>query len=195
MIPKSSSCSDKLWVYLWETFTSHHHTKPKPNSFPSLVILIIISLLILWSGFLDHFYCLLSAWLEPWSLESWDMKCTFLATITNKNSCKLKQKLDNEIRLTLAKISNLGVFNYFSLSSYFTLEWLESWVQKKEHGNRVYMACWSSTWSDNLSAHYFSAPVTFHFLPQALAHKVIFKLSPDVTPGALWRTIHHQSRT
>lgn len=136
MTPKSSSYSDKLW-FVYEKLglitTTLNPNLPSPSS----VILSIVFLSILWSGFLDNFYCFLSAWLELWSLKSWDMKCTFLTT-NKKKSCKSMWNLTNEIKLTLAKISNLGVFNYFSLSSHCIPERLKSWVQK-EYGNRVYM--------------------------------------------------------
>lgn len=42
--------------------------------------------------------------------------------------------LNNEIRLTLAKISNLGVFNYFSLSSHFTQNDLKVEFKRRSMG-------------------------------------------------------------
>lgn len=52
-----------------------------------------------------------------------EIKCTFLATKKKKTLYLSIWNLNNEIKLTLAKISNLGIFNYFSLSPFhFELE-------------------------------------------------------------------------
>ena len=52
---------------------------------------------------------------------SWEHE--MYAPSQQQKSCKSIWNRNNEIKLTLAKICNLGVFNYFSISpSYFTPE-------------------------------------------------------------------------